>query len=116
MWIDAMNAANYLGHNNWRLPTSDRCGQGTLGAVNCSGSEMGHLYYSELGGVANAVLSDTSKGPLVRRPPGRWEVAALFYSLIESAKLAGVDAYLRTAARHAIRAERITLPHELVAS
>jgi len=40
------------------------------------------------------------------------------YSLIESAKLAGVepDAYLRTVARHAIRAERIPLPHELVAS
>ena len=43
------------------------------------------------------------------------EVAALFYSLIESAKLAGVepDAYLRTAARLAVRGERITLPHEL---
>ena len=45
------------------------------------------------------------------------EVAALFYSLIESAKLAGVepDAHLRIAARHAIRAERIPLPHELAA-
>jgi transposase len=44
------------------------------------------------------------------------EVAALFYSLVESAKLAGVepDRYLRTAARHAIRGERIPLPHELV--
>ena len=43
------------------------------------------------------------------------EVAALFYSLIESAKLAGVepDGYLRAAARHAIRGERIVLPHEL---
>jgi len=43
------------------------------------------------------------------------EVAALFYSLIESAKLAGVepDAYLRKAARLAIRGERIPLPHEL---
>jgi len=42
------------------------------------------------------------------------EVAALFYSLIESAKLAGVepDAYLRAAARHAIRGEGIQLPHE----
>jgi transposase len=43
------------------------------------------------------------------------EVAALFYSLIESAKLAGVepDAYLRAAARLGIRGERIQLPHEL---
>ncbi|HKO91417.1 MAG TPA: IS66 family transposase, partial [Polyangiaceae bacterium] len=46
------------------------------------------------------------------------EVAALFYSVIESAKLAGVepDAYLRGAARQAIRGERISLPHELAAS
>ena len=46
------------------------------------------------------------------------EVAALFYSLIESAKLAGVepDAFLRTAARLAVRGERIPLPHELAAT
>jgi transposase len=46
------------------------------------------------------------------------EVAALFYSVIESAKLAGVepDAYLRSAARAAIRGEFIPLPHELAAS
>jgi transposase len=42
------------------------------------------------------------------------EVAALFYSLIESAKLAGVepDGYLRQAARAAIRQQPIPLPHE----
>lgn len=42
-------------------------------------------------------------------------VAALFYSLIESAKLAGVepDAYLRKAARAAIRGQAIPLPHAL---
>ena len=43
------------------------------------------------------------------------EVAALFYSLVESAKLAGVepDGYLRTVARHASRGALIPLPHEL---
>ena len=45
------------------------------------------------------------------------EVAALFYSLIESAKLCGVDpkAYLWTAARTAL-ADRtaVTLPHDLL--
>jgi len=46
------------------------------------------------------------------------EVASLFYSLIESAKLAGVepDLYLRRVARLAIRGERTPLPHELVAA
>lgn len=45
------------------------------------------------------------------------QVAALFYSLIESAKLAGVepDAYLRRAARAAIRREDVPLPHEVIA-
>jgi transposase len=43
------------------------------------------------------------------------EVAALFYSLIGGAKLAGVepDAYLRTAAHAAVRGKEILLPHEL---
>ncbi len=42
-------------------------------------------------------------------------VAALFYSLIESAKLAGVEprAYLSEAARSAIRSPgTVTLPHD----
>jgi transposase len=46
------------------------------------------------------------------------EVAALFYSLIESAKLAGVDAdaFLRKAARLRVRGEPAPLPHELIAA
>ncbi len=51
------------------------------------------------------------------RSPRGTEVAALFYSLIESAKLCGVDpkAYLLTAARAAL-ADRaaVTLPHDLL--
>jgi transposase len=45
------------------------------------------------------------------------EVAALFYSYIESAKLCGLDpkAYLRTAVMAALRGERIPLPHEVAA-
>ena len=51
-WIGAMNAAKYLGFNNWRLPSPDTC----VG-FNCSGSEMGHLFYNELGGVMNQNIS-----------------------------------------------------------
>jgi transposase len=45
------------------------------------------------------------------------EVAALFYSFIESAKLCGLDpkSYLRTAVLAALRGERILLPHEVAA-
>ena len=43
------------------------------------------------------------------------EVAALFYSLVESAKLAGVEpkAYLRLAVNAALRGETPPLPHEI---
>ena len=45
------------------------------------------------------------------------EVAALFYSLIESAKLCGIEpkAYLRIALRAALAGELIPLPHEVAA-
>ncbi|MBL0166393.1 MAG: DUF1566 domain-containing protein [Propionivibrio sp.] len=65
-WINAMNAANYLGFNDWRLPTTLQpdasCGtQDSLGSrgLNCSGSEMGHLFYDELGGEANQDIATT---------------------------------------------------------
>ncbi|MRG98184.1 IS66 family transposase [Polyangium spumosum] len=43
------------------------------------------------------------------------EVAAVFYSYVESAKLCGIDpkVYLRTAVMAALRGERIALPHEV---
>jgi len=46
------------------------------------------------------------------------EVAALFYSLVESAKLCGVEpkAYLGLALRAALRGEVIPLPHEIAAA
>jgi transposase len=45
------------------------------------------------------------------------EVAALFYSLLGSAKLAGVEprAYLKDMALAAIRGEELLLPHEYAA-
>jgi hypothetical protein len=47
-WIAAMNESSYLGFSGWRLPTSDTCFQ-----FNCTSSEMGQLFYTELGGEAN---------------------------------------------------------------
>jgi uncharacterized protein (TIGR03437 family) len=56
-WVQAMNAANYLGHSNWQLPTTpplDRgCGKtgpnGDSFGFNCTASAMGSLYYNALG-------------------------------------------------------------------
>ena len=56
-WISAMNANNYLGYSDWRMPTTlqpDPTCTYQVGGVSarygCTGSEMGHLFSSELGG------------------------------------------------------------------
>ena len=58
-WSDAMTWAgnlSYGGYSDWRLPTSDTACAG----YNCTGSEMGHLFYTELGGTAgSSILSST---------------------------------------------------------
>ncbi len=59
-WIDAMNASNgdtgHLGFNDWRLPMTlipdSSCDSAPGTGNNCTGSEMGHLYNIELGGMA----------------------------------------------------------------
>lgn len=58
-WIGAMNAANYLGYSDWRLPTitdtgTPGCNFSFSGTdcgynVNTVTSEMAHLFYDELG-------------------------------------------------------------------
>ena len=54
-WVAAMDAANYLGYSDWRLPTADpACGFN----YNCPNSELGHLFYQELGVTAgNSILT-----------------------------------------------------------
>jgi hypothetical protein len=65
-WIGAMNTANYLGYSDWRLPASlqpdPSCSVQSFGdslGFNCTGSEMGHLFYNELGGVAGQPIITT---------------------------------------------------------
>ncbi len=51
-WIDAMNAANYLGQHNWRLPTSANSTAG----YDRTGSELGELFYTELGSQGGSTI------------------------------------------------------------
>jgi hypothetical protein len=48
-WADGYS---FAGYDDWRLPTSDNC----MGA-NCTGSEMGHLWYLELGNTHGAMTN-----------------------------------------------------------
>jgi hypothetical protein len=44
---------SFAGYSDWRLPTSDTCS-----TYNCTGSEMGHLWYVELGNTAGALTNE----------------------------------------------------------
>jgi len=56
-WADAVAWADNMafgGYTDWRLPTSAACL-----AFNCTGSEMGHLWYVELGNLAGDATPNT---------------------------------------------------------
>jgi|CXWL01.1.fsa_nt_gi hypothetical protein len=50
-WADGFS---FAGYDDWRLPTSDTCS-----GYNCTGSEMGHLWYVELGNPAGGPMTNT---------------------------------------------------------
>jgi hypothetical protein len=68
-WIAAMNTADYLGFNDWRLPVTlypdASCSGSNSQGYNCTGSEMGYLFYNELGGTANNSISTSSDPDLL---------------------------------------------------
>ena len=49
-WADGYS---FGGYSDWRLPTSDSCY-----GDNCTGSEMGHLWYVELGNAAPGPMTN----------------------------------------------------------
>ena len=64
-WSQAMTWADgltYGGYTDWRLPTTVQpdatCSDQSAGSngYNCTGSEMGHLFYTELGGTAGSSI------------------------------------------------------------
>lgn len=57
-WIAGMNAADYLGFNDWRLPTPNSFSSpGVLG-------EFSLLFYNELGGTTNQPITDSGSSDL----------------------------------------------------
>jgi hypothetical protein len=69
-WVAAMNAANYLGYSDWRLPVTSQpdasCGSQTGGVsygYNCTGSELGHLFYQALGANASELAKFSNVRP-----------------------------------------------------
>jgi len=64
-WIDSKNWAENLvfsNYDDWRLPSAlNRDGTGICFGFNCSGSEMGHLFYKEL--LNEAGITPINTGP-----------------------------------------------------
>lgn len=79
-WVAAMNAAAYLGHSNWQLPTTPNvdhgCNKtgpnGNSFGYNCSAGAMGYLYYTGLALKAPATavpIPANSVGPFSNLQP-----------------------------------------------
>jgi len=65
-WIQALNVHRYLGISTWRLPETTLpdhgCSQNPKSAAfgyDCTASEMGALYYRDLGGVPGSTIGQT---------------------------------------------------------
>jgi len=69
-WADAMTWADglsYAGYDDWRLPTSDTCS-----GYNCTGSEMGYMYYTSLGNPDGGPLTNTGPFGSTLQPLDYW--------------------------------------------
>ncbi len=59
---------SFAGYSDWRLPTSDTSCSG----FNCTGSEMGHLWYVELGNPAGGPMTNTGGFQNLQSYPHYW--------------------------------------------
>ena len=65
-WADGFS---FAGYDDWRLPTADpACGI----AYNCTGSEMGHLWYVDLGNTAGVPITNTGDFQNFQSTTGYW--------------------------------------------
>ncbi|MBW7930526.1 MAG: DUF1566 domain-containing protein [Gammaproteobacteria bacterium] len=84
-WIAALNASNHLGVSDWRLPFTPEmdasCSEQyatTSGGEGCRGSELGHLYYDELGGQPYVGIDPEADNPFLNLEGGPffWSTAS----------------------------------------
>lgn len=65
--LSVVDTFNHLTYDNWRLPTAlNQDLTGPCFGFNCASSEMGHLFYSELGGVAGQFIMNSSDPDLAK--------------------------------------------------
>lgn len=76
-WVESLS---YGGYSDWRLPTTPPspsiCGGSTGYVYGCTDSEMGHLFYQELGGISGNYILNSLDPDLALfsniQPDGYW--------------------------------------------
>ncbi len=56
-FVQYLNAIRYAGFNDWRLPATPPSAQ-VFNSFNQTSNDLGHLFYTELGGVAGQAISN----------------------------------------------------------
>lgn len=88
-WIGYLNKTSYDGYSNWSLPTTSPTGTG----YSQTGSQLGELFYTELGGVAKLSIStshtNTDNFNLFTNIPG----AAVYWSGTNNEASPGTSAW-----------------------
>lgn len=65
--LSIVDTLNHRTYDNWRLPTAlNQDLTGPCFGFNCADSEMGHLFYSELGGTAGQPIMSSSDPDLAK--------------------------------------------------
>jgi hypothetical protein len=95
-WIAGLSVSNANVSNvmGWRLPSApNRDGTGPCNGYNCVESEMGHLYYTELGNTPHGPL--TNKGPFANLQQANYWTALEWASFPERAWAFGFNSGLQ---------------------
>lgn len=58
-WLNYINSLSHLGYSDWRLPSAYNIDGTLCVGQDCSGSELGYLYYTELGNASGGPLTNT---------------------------------------------------------